>query len=62
MYDTTDGLKAGILKDVNTIATDSIYRYTQTVSNSKVWISIKAPELKQSIIIYSPRYNPLLGE
>jgi len=61
MYDSTDGLKAGILKDINTTANDSM-----TTANVKDWIYIKAPELKQLIIIYSPRYSPryrpLLGE
>jgi tetrahydromethanopterin S-methyltransferase subunit B len=41
MYDTTDGKKASILKDVDTTASDSIYAYKPSTT----------------IVMNTPRYN-----
>lgn len=60
MYDSTDGKKAGILKDIDTTASDSIYAHKDsvTVSNGAARQYAKAPEFKEPIIINGPIYSP----
>ncbi len=63
MYDSIDGLKAGILKDVwtgykDSTANDNPYAHkdSTTVNNGQPWQYVKAPEFKEPIIMYTPRY------
>jgi hypothetical protein len=56
MYDSTDGKKAGILKNVDCTCGDSV-----TVSNndSLVYAEVpESPEFKEPIIMNTPRYSP----
>ena len=61
MYDSLDGKQAGVLKNIDTTASDSIYAHKDsvTVSTGGPWVCVKAPEFKEPVIIYSPRYSPL---
>lgn len=58
MYDSIDGKQVGILKNINTTTSDSIYAHKDSVTynNNQSWISVKPPEFKEPIIINSPVY------
>jgi hypothetical protein len=63
MYDSTDGKKTGILKNVDCTCSDSIYAHKDsvTVSNNDSLVYAKvleSPELKEPIVMNTPRYSP----
>jgi hypothetical protein len=60
MYDSIDGKKASILKNVGSIASDSIYLHngSVTISNNQPWQYVEAPEFVEPIIMNTPRYSP----
>jgi hypothetical protein len=61
MYNSIDGKQAGILKNVGSTASDSIYSHKDsvTVSNGAAWQYAKTPKFKEPVAINSPRCSPI---